>query len=268
MESEKSAASGYTLAELLVAMAVAGLLMAGVFGVYQASQQSYGAATAGEEALLVARAAIDRMTSDIKMIGGGWSKPSGAILAASPTHISFLADVNADTLDSKGEDARLEVDAPPGATLVRVSSSQGFSAKKPGDPNGEFLQISDGAVSENRLVTQVAGRLLTLGSGLSTSYPARSLVRSIETVSYALDGAGTLRRTVGGSGAQPLASRVRSLHLTYWDEKDPPAEILPVSQSDRDRVRRVTIKLVILVSSSGSSTVRTIESSAYLRNIY
>lgn len=255
--------SGYSLAELLVATATAGLLMAGVFGVYQASQQSYGVATAQEEALLFARAALDRMASDLRTLGAGWAKPGGAILSASPTNITFLADVNGDTLDSEGIDLTLAEDAPSGATVVRVSASasRGFSKE-------EFLQIADGAVMENRLVTSVAGRTLTLESGLSTSYPAGSIVRSVETVSYALDAGGTLRRTVGGSGAQPLANGVRSLTLSYWDESDPPREIFPATQADRDAIRQITVRLTVLLPGGGSSAARTIEASVRPRNLF
>ena len=253
--------SGYSLAELLVATAAAGLLMAGVFGVYQASQQSYGVATAQEEALIVGRAALDRMASDLRTLGAGWVKPGGAILSASPTDITFLADVNSDTLDSEGIDLTLAEDALSGSTVVRVSASRGFSRE-------EFLQVADGAVMENRLVTSVAGRTLTLQSGLSTSYPAGSLIRSVETVSYALDAGGTLRRTVGGSGAQPQAKGVRSLMLRYWDDGDPPREIFPTTQADRDGIRQITVRLTVLLTGGGSSVSRTIEASVRPRNLF
>ena len=253
--------SGYSLAELLVATATAGLLMAGVFGVYQASQQSYGVASAQEEALIFGRAALDRMASDLRTLGAGWAKPGGAILSASPTNITFLADVNGDTLDSQGVDATLAENAPSGATVVLLSSGRGFSP-------WEFLQVADGAVMENRLVTQVAGRTLTLESGLSTSYPAGSIVRSVETVSYALDAGGTLRRTVGGSGAQPLAYGVRSLALRYWDDGDPPREIVPTTQADRDGIRQITVKLTVALPGGGSSPARTIEASVRPRNLF
>ena len=252
--------AGYSLAELLVATALVGLLMGAVFGVYEISQRQYGIASAGEEALLFARTALERIASDLRMAGAGWTRSDGIFLAASSTTISFLGDINGDTLDSRERDATLDADAPLGATTVRVSSGEGFS-------KGDFLQIADGAIQENRLITAVAGRSLTLAAGLSTHYPAGSSVRSVETVTYSLDTGGILRRTVGGSRAQPFANRVQSFTLTYWDGSDPPVPLIPASQADRDRIRQITVKLTVLVPSGGSSVARTIESSVRPRNL-
>jgi hypothetical protein len=234
--------------------------MGAVFGVYEISQRQYGIASAGEEALFFARTVLERIASDLRMAGAGWTRSEGVILAASSATISFLGDINGDTLDSRGLDATLDADAPLGATVVRVSSGGGFS-------KGDFLQIADGAIRENRLITAVAGKSLTLAAGLSTRYPAGSSVRSVETVTYSLDGIGTLRRAVGGGGAQPFANRVQSFTLTYWDGSDPPSPFIPVSQADRDRIRQITVKLTVLVPSGGWSVARTIESSVRPRNL-
>jgi len=260
--------AGYTLAELLVVTALVGLLMGAVFGVYEISQRQYGIASAGEEALLFARTALERIASDLRMAGAGWTRSQGVILVASSTTITFLGDINGDTLDSRGFDATLAADAPHGATLLLLSSGRGFSVHDDdNDFPGEFLQIADGAVQENRVIAAVAGRTLTLAAGLSTRYPAGSSVRSVETVTYSLDATGVLRRTVGGSGAQPFASHVQSFTLTYWDGGDPPRSFIPASQADRDAIRQITVKLTVLVPSGGSSIARTIESSVRPRNL-
>ena len=89
--------SGYSLVELLVVAAVVGLIAAGTFAVYEASQQAYRRATALEDAQLRARAGLALMAGDLRLIGAYWTGAVGAgpaILGATETSISFMADVN------------------------------------------------------------------------------------------------------------------------------------------------------------------------------
>lgn len=106
-------AEGYTLVELLIVMAIVGMVAAAILGVYQVSQDIYIRATALEDAQLGARAGLDRMASELRLIGSYWvGAPCGlpncpAITAATATSITFLADVDADTLNAAGQEITL-----------------------------------------------------------------------------------------------------------------------------------------------------------------
>ncbi len=252
---------GYTLAELLIVLAILGFVMAAVLGIYQTTQQSYLFATAGGDAQLTARSALDRIVSEFRMINNGRAASEGAITAATASSITFLADINNDTLTSAGAEATLAAAAGSGATSVQVSSGSGFSV-------GELLSITDGAIKETQTITAISGTTLTLGAGLSQSYPAGSFVRSVETVTYNLSGS-DLTRTVGGSGAQPIASGVTGFQLTYWDGSVPPVQITDVStQANRDGVREIRIQLTVSSKSGDQTVQRTMQAAARPRNLF
>lgn len=63
---------GYTLVELLVTMAILGLVASAVAGVYQVSQQTYTRASSLEAAQVGARAGLDRMANELRLIGSYW----------------------------------------------------------------------------------------------------------------------------------------------------------------------------------------------------
>ncbi|MFQ5519902.1 MAG: PilW family protein [Candidatus Methylomirabilia bacterium] len=257
----RSSEAGFTMTEMLVVTAVLGLVLAAVLGIYQVSLRSYLFAMAGEQAQLSGRAGLDRIASELRLINNGRSASSGAITAATPTSITFLADINNDTLDAAGNEATLTALANLGDTTVQISSAAGFSV-------GELLYVADGSSSENKAITAIAGNTLTLGAGLDSWYPAGSIVRSVETVSYSLDGTGTLRRQVGGGGAQPLTSGVTAFQITYWNEVTPPVEITDLSaQVSRDQVRELRLQLTTAARSGDQMVSRTLRAGVKPRNL-
>lgn len=247
------AEAGFTLTELLVVMAILGIVMAAVLGIFQVTQRTTFIAGAGQDAQVIARGTLDRVTADLRLINLGRAQATGAITAASATAITFLSDVNNDTLDPAGNDATLTAPAIAGATTVQVSSTTGFSV-------GELFSIMDGPIAETKLITAIAGNTLTLGAGLSTSYPAGSIVRSVETVTYTWDPAtGALCRNVGAPCIAPfpdtlvIATGVAGFQLTYLDAAG--AVIAnPTTQAARDAIREVRIQITTR-SQSGDQTV-------------
>ncbi len=88
-------ARGFTLLEILVAMGLAGLLMAGTLGLLLAGQNAYTAGTARAEATQGARVGLERMATELRQAG---YDPQGAgfdpIVAAEPERVTFLRDLN------------------------------------------------------------------------------------------------------------------------------------------------------------------------------
>jgi len=210
--------NGYTLAELLIVIAILGMVAAAVAGVYQVSLQAYTRATSLEDAQLGARAGLDRMSTELRLIGAYWTGADGAgdaITAATPTSITFLADVDRDTVNNGVETT---VSAAATLTAVPVSGAADAFNVYSSSALNDYVYIVNGATREVRQIAGVAGTIITLATALTNIYPAGSIVRSVETVTYAFDAtANTLTRSVGGSGADTILDNVTDLSLTYFD---------------------------------------------------
>ena len=114
--------AGFTLAELLITTAIIGFVLAAVLGVYRATQQTALVGTAAEDAQVVTRLMLERIVTDLQLINAGRPTSAGAITAASATSVTFLGDVNNDTLNA-GNNATLTQAALNGESTVKVSSA-------------------------------------------------------------------------------------------------------------------------------------------------
>jgi len=224
--------AGYSLAELLVVCAVAGLVMAAAFVVLDVSQRTFTTSASLADAQVGARAGIDQMLGELRLIGASYSGVSGAgdaVTAASATSITFAGDVDGDTMTNDTD--AVTASTATGTTVSLTAANGGFAVN-------ESAYIASGATREVRPITGVAGVTLTLGVALSTSYAAGSNVRSVETVTYAWDAsARTLNRTVGGVAAT-IVDNVVDFNLTYFDASNP-----PVQTTDRLQIREIEVRL-------------------------
>lgn len=87
--------AGFSLAELLVVVAILGLVMGGTGTLLAASQQGYALGAARVEAQQAARVGLERMARELREAG---YDPTGAgfaaIEAAEPTRVVFRRDLN------------------------------------------------------------------------------------------------------------------------------------------------------------------------------
>ena len=119
------APGGYSLAELLVSMAVLGLLMAGTLSVLQSGLRAYGWGSARVEAQQSARIALERMVKELREAG---YDPTGAgiaaVVAAEPARVTFQRDLNGNGLvDATRE--RVTFLVRPGETTLRRDAGAG-----------------------------------------------------------------------------------------------------------------------------------------------
>lgn len=213
---------GFTLTELLIVIVILGMMMAGIYGVYVVSQQIYTRSSSLEAAQLGVRAGLDRMATELRLIGYYWTGATGAgdaVTAATSTSITFLGDVDGDTVSNNAE-TTVAAGITASGTTVQISgtatqAANAFNVYSNAAQN-DYVYIANGKTREVKQTAGVAGTTITLATALTTSYTAGSIVRSVETVTCALNGS-NLTRSVGGGAADTIVDNVTGLALTYFD---------------------------------------------------
>ena len=234
-------ARGYSLTELLVVCAIFAMVAGGSLGLYRIAQQTYTTTSGLIDSQSEARAAIDRMVADLRLAGAfvvGATNAPTAVTSASSSAITFLADIDGDTLSSGAEATASSASG----TSVTVSSATGFTAN-------EYLYIGSGITREVRQISSISGTTLTLSASLTNTFSSGSIVRSVESVAWTYDSsAQTLTRQVGSTTAETVASSVSSFTLTYYDSSN-------ATTTTAASIRRIKVNLTV----GSGSTKRTLE---------
>lgn len=174
---------GFTLVEILIALAIAGLLMAGVYAAFRTQQDSYLAQEQVAEMQQTIRACLDMMARDIRMAGFRGNGDSNAgILDAQIDAITFSTDFNedGDTADAAENIAYdLYDSATTGPlTLGRSSSNSAIALSETPSGSGHYE-----ASGHQPFASEVEGLefFYTLDDGTQTTAPGDpSDIRSIE----------------------------------------------------------------------------------------
>ncbi|MBI2370519.1 MAG: hypothetical protein HYV08_09860 [Deltaproteobacteria bacterium] len=201
-----TAAHGYTMLELLLALGITTFIVAPTLLLFTTQNRSY---TAQSEVITLhreAQAALDILARDLRMIGYGVPTAASRITAATASGLAAtgnLANVST-TVRSL-----LAV----GATSLLVNSTSGFAA-------GDTIYITATSVSGTTtaesvtvtgLTTDLGLPVLTVSSGLLNSFSAGADVHQNKTVTYTYDsGAQTLSRNT-----QVLLRNVTACTFTY-----------------------------------------------------
>src|SRR5574337_127191 len=250
---------GYSLVELFIVLAIAGLIGGAILGVYRVSQGIYTRATALEDAQLGARAGLDRMANELRLIGSYWVGANGAgnaITSAASDSITFMANVdNVNTLSvSTGLETRVSATASGISVPLNLSASDTTDTFKvyTNPALNDWIYIADGGTREVRQIASISGSTIDLpiATPLSSSYPVppdtnlqNVLVRDVKIITYARNaGANTLTRTQGGSGADTIVDNVSGLTFTYFDAA---GGALPASPPNPGLIREIRIDLTV-----------------------
>lgn len=233
--------AGFALAELLAAVAILGMVAAAILGVFQVSLTQLGHAFSLQDAQSTARSALDRISAELRLAGAYWTGASGAgpaIMAATPSGVTFVGDVDGDTVAAGVETT---LGAPSTATALTISGDATAFAVYADATLNDYVHVANGSTREVRQVAAVAGTTVTLASALTNSYPSGSVVRSVETVSYAYDAAArSLTRRLGGAPAETLLDNVSALVLNYFDSM---GTALPGTPPDPGQVKEIQIRV-------------------------
>jgi prepilin-type N-terminal cleavage/methylation domain-containing protein len=222
---------GFTLTELLVTMAITGMIMGAIVSTFITQRQSYHRQEQVVAMIQNVRAAMDMMVREVRMAGYGvptshlsawidWvtgftSKPYYIVPGGDP-----LPDVL--TIASCFDAAKLSVAANQGDTTLTLALSASEVSRKFNTTTKKVVYIGR---NESGVVTGISGRILTIDTdpltpglqGLRWSYPVDTPVELLKVVTYSISN-NTLRRNENtGGGAQPLAENIEVLRVTASD---------------------------------------------------
>ena len=257
---------GYSLMELMLAVAVLGLAMAGVLTIHRTGNTIALTGENKAEAQQGARGAL-KMEEEIRLAGYGYPPAippppctplTGTFVSASSTAVTFWADLtNSSTTLSVAVNAgntTINFNLPPGA---------GFAA-------GNTVYLINQGQSECLTVSSATATSITVPSpGAVNAYPVGSQIARPRQITYSY-AAGTVSRNPGdGTGAQPAVTGVTAFQLTYFDPTDIqiPSGSLPANAATLLTIRRIVVSMTVQSASAANRGTFTLNTSARPRNL-
>lgn len=218
---------GITLIELLVALAISGLLVAALYRTFIGQQKTYVAQDQVVDMQQNMRVAISRMMGDIRMTGFG---NVSMVLPVTFTGSTFNNILNPNTpvsdsltlVTSLNTLATLTTSGSIGQNQIVVSTltdSQGNTLFDTG--NRRYISVGG---LESYIITSVDNgtSTITLNGSLTYNHPFGTPVFTIRAITYQVaDMAGIptlLRNENIGDGNQPQADYIENLQFAYFDD--------------------------------------------------
>ncbi len=272
---------GFTLAELLVTIAILGIVMAAVLTVYMTGNTVGLTGENRAEAQQTARAAM-LMEEDLRLIGLGCPPagcpPPGAaplagcpapaqlqIICATPTAMVFWADLT-------NTSTALTANVNAGANVLNVVTNTGFAV-------GNTIYLVNGGQSAQHNVTgapPAPGTTINVnpvvacpaGAICPPAYPQGAQVGRPWLITYSWNAATlTLSKDAGdGTGLQPLATGIQNLNLRYFNASD--VEIAPANlAANLANIRRIQISMTAQSAAALNRGTFTLNSTVRPRNL-
>lgn len=226
---EKRSEQGFSLVEMLVAIAIGGAILGSMVGGMTAQGRSASYQQGLADAQLTSRAIGHLFQQDLRMAGYGMLGV-GADTGLSP--LSYAAPTGRQELTLRGAfgDVRSALLATAGAGSSAVHVAVG-----PNFVEGELVLIDSGLSSETKTITGIQtidGALqLQLDGSLEHQYPMGTKVIEIEQIVWALEN-GIFRRN-----GSVMGDNLRDLQLEFIDHEG------EVSSAPTDDLRAVKINL-------------------------
>jgi Tfp pilus assembly protein PilW len=244
---------GYALAELLVAIAMLGLVMAGVLSVYLSGNTLALSGQNKADAQQGARATL-QIEEDLRLAGYGYppaiaAPPTTAFVAATATSITFWADLTnvSTTLTCPPGNPACTTAVAAGGTTLTVTSGSGFAA-------GDTLYLINDLITpsppwQTLNVASATATTITTTTGALAAYPPGSQVGRPRQITFSWNaGLNTLLRNAGdGTGNQTAATGVTVFQLDYYDNAptNPPGGNPIALPPNLANIRRVRIRMTV-----------------------
>lgn len=217
---------GITLIELMVALVISGLLIAGLYRTFISQQKTYTVQEQVVDMQQNVRAAINRMMTELRMSGFG---NVSMVLPVTFTTGTFNNVLNLNTpaagaltiVSAVGGTSTLTNEGGVGQTQVVVTTLTDGQGNALFD-TGDRKYISIGGL-ESHVITSIDNgtKTISLNGPLIFHHPVGTPVYTIRALSYQValvNGIPTLLRNENmGGGAQPQADNIENLQFTYLD---------------------------------------------------
>ena len=206
--------SGFSLIELMVALAIAGFLGIGMWALMKSQNSTYAAQDNASQMQQCLRAAIDKISRDL--LSAGQSPPwqmtvngqSTVSWYVPPTPYGVGVANRLDIIGCPGTTiGTLKVQAASGATQITLNAGQGASF-----PVGTYIDIGDASAFESAQVKAVAGDTLTIDTNpnnnkaLQSSYAQGAQVWPIQWTTYIVANNQLTRDVHDGTAPTPLVA--------------------------------------------------------------
>jgi len=278
MKNEK----GFTLVEMLVAMAISIVLMASIIYVFTKQSSVLRDENSNVQLRDFARLAMDELVPNIRLAGYGFppgnssiGRPARGITVAGATTLTYRANVddistlaNADSIASTDE-------------FIFVGDTTGFTAGL--NQNVVFFDTNDPTQwNFYPLIGVNPNTTLDWAGGNPNGFDIRPVTAGVPVVinryhiiTYNFDGGNQIvtvtddNSTDDGGGddtTTTVANNVSDLTFSYFDANGNPLSVLPLNAADRGDVRKIRISIT-LVDDLESSMTASLRTNVYLRNM-
>jgi prepilin-type N-terminal cleavage/methylation domain-containing protein len=218
-----SGEGGFTLVELLIAMALSLVVLGAAFSAFTYQDKAYRTQAQVTEMQQELRAAADLIVQDVRMAGYGLP---GSAVGSYVTWVPMTADpeitdggAGPDTLsiaaafDTAGS---LAVDALAGTAAIVVGAGEGANFN-PAERSAFFLGRNQSGV-----VRSVVGDTLTVDmdpvaagvQGMDVDYPAGTPIEAVKVITYHLAGTTLMRNENRGDGDQPVVDHIEDFQVS------------------------------------------------------
>jgi len=279
---------GITLIELLVALVIAGILVAAVYRTFLSQQKTYVIQDQVVDMQQNVRAGINRMMREIRMagfggvgdiLGGGVNGPTEVITTLPSSNNSITNNNSITIVGGFNQVSTLAAEAAGGQFQVTLANAVDASQFDGGAHH--FVSIGG---AESNIVSSRAGATLTLSNPLKLTHkitdplgnPVSVPIFKIQAITYVCgvsDGKPVLQRNENtGGGAQPLADNIENVQFEYFDATNVNPLALPIADPGIIRMIRVTVRARTNdpdpeYKSDGGYRIRQIASNVHLRNM-
>jgi len=233
---------GMTLIELLVALTISGILVAGVYRTFVSQQHTYTVQEQVVDMQQNVRLAINRMTRELRMAGYG--RMDAAFFGADGVHGIYKHVVNpggdgksVTVVGGYQAPTTLSANALAGSNTIQVSDATPLDI-------GSKQYISVNGLESHR-IKKITGNQIELFSNLTTDHLAGEPVFLIMAITYsigAFEGKSALLRDDNlGLGPQPVAENIESLRFRYVMNTGETLDVVPAVRFDDIRMIEVNI---------------------------
>jgi prepilin-type N-terminal cleavage/methylation domain-containing protein len=221
---------GVTLIELLIALVISAIIVAGLYRTFVYQQKSYAVQEQVADMQQNVRVAINRMMREIRMAGfGGVDQVLGLVNGVNG--FTQAITPGADTITIVGGFKQIRRD---NGDPITVDSVSGNTVTLDYTPDAEEFKtpakrfISIGGVESHKF--EIDGKVLTLNSTLRVKHLKGTPIFKVQAITYQVlkeikDGKDTFtlkRNENTGGGFQPLAENIESLQFEYFDASGNP----------------------------------------------